>query len=170
MPWMKQSHTAHLLSLTFDASLKRRYRLESSTLARLLVWTPLGPRQEYRLTDTVHIGRSSDRDIQVDDAKLSRKHAVISALDGHFWLQDLSSLNGTWLNGCRVYGPVRLVDGDQIELGSSRAIFSDRLQLGIAMYDRPITGPQAQIANRLSAHEHGPVSDTPSVLCPAQNS
>ena len=58
------------------------------------------------------------------DDKVSRRHAVIHAQDvDEFWLVDLGSSNGTYLNGRRVAQPSRLWDQDKIEIGPSRLVF-----------------------------------------------
>jgi pSer/pThr/pTyr-binding forkhead associated (FHA) protein len=53
------------------------------------------------------------------DEKVSRRHAIIHAQgDLEFWLVDLGSSNGTYLNGHRVSQPVRLADLATIQVGS----------------------------------------------------
>jgi len=79
---------------------------------------------------TALIGRSDrkarlfvDVDITGTDGQtygVSRRHARMHFLNGHFLLEDLESLNGTYLNGrkLRPYLPEVLHDGDEIKLGS----------------------------------------------------
>ena len=50
-------------------------------------------------TDTVYIGRSPDNDIQMRDRFVSRKHLEISKRDNKFFLKDLKSENGTYVDG-----------------------------------------------------------------------
>jgi len=58
------------------------------------------------------------------DDKVSRRHAMIHAQgEGEFWLVDLGSSNGTYLNGRRVNQPCRLHQGDRIEIGASTFTF-----------------------------------------------
>lgn len=66
------------------------------------------------------IGRESACDIWIDDAEVSRAHALLESVGGAWLLVDdgLSS-NGTFVNGERINGRRRLEDGDRITLGSS---------------------------------------------------
>jgi hypothetical protein len=47
----------------------------------------------------IFIGRSSPNDIQINDIKISRKHLKIFKIGGSFFIKDLGSTNGTFLNG-----------------------------------------------------------------------
>lgn len=53
----------------------------------------------------------------VPDARASLEHARLTRIDGGFFIEDLGSRNGTRINGERATGPVRLTDGDWIEIG-----------------------------------------------------
>jgi phosphoserine phosphatase RsbU/P len=67
----------------------------------------------------VVVGRSSEVDLMVPDRMLSRRHARLF-LDGCDWfVEDLGSHNGTFLNGARVQSPTRMKDGDVLALGGS---------------------------------------------------
>jgi pSer/pThr/pTyr-binding forkhead associated (FHA) protein len=63
-------------------------------------------------------GRDSSCQLQLRDAKVSRRHAEIFWHEGDFLLKDLDSANGTFVNGQGIR-QVKLNDGDQIQLGSS---------------------------------------------------
>ena len=77
-----------------------------------------------RLRGTCTIGRTSTSDIVLADAKVSRRHALVQPQKQYeFWLLDLGSSNGTYLNGRRITQPVLLRDGDQIEIGPFRLRF-----------------------------------------------
>jgi len=51
------------------------------------------------------------------DGCLSRRHARIDFQGGHYWIEDLGSANGTWVNGVRVFRPVLLSPGAEIRVG-----------------------------------------------------
>lgn len=65
------------------------------------------------------IGRVAGNDIVVDGERVSRRHAMISLRDqDDFWVMDLGSSNGTFLNERRIVQPVKLSDGDRIGVGN----------------------------------------------------
>ena len=86
-----------------------------------------GGRQNGRNIDlfenrTLTMGRSDDNDIVVDEPLVSRQHAGIRGDRNGYWLQDLDSRNGTFINGEPVEGEgVRLRDSDLITLGGADA-------------------------------------------------
>jgi pSer/pThr/pTyr-binding forkhead associated (FHA) protein len=65
---------------------------------------------------SLRIGRSPACDILLDDASVSRRHAVIVHRGGRAVLLDDRSLNGIFVNGQRV-GEAALTDGDAIVIG-----------------------------------------------------
>jgi hypothetical protein len=68
--------------------------------------------------DVLHLGRSPSADIVLDDATVSRRHAVIAIQDGATVLLDDRSRHGVLVNGERV-GRAVLRHGDQIHLGGA---------------------------------------------------
>ena len=50
----------------------------------------------------VSLGRSSDNDIQLDDKHVSRNHLILWGEDGRFFVKDLGSENGTYVNGHQI--------------------------------------------------------------------
>jgi adenylate cyclase len=83
------------------------------------------------------IGRDPESDIVINGAKVSRHHAIIHAQDNaEFWLIDLGSMNGTYVNDQRVLQPTRFRDGDRLVIGG--AVFRFR-QSGTVCSD-PSTG------------------------------
>jgi adenylate cyclase len=70
------------------------------------------------------LGRSPKSAVVLDSPKVSRRHAIINLQNvGEFWLIDLGSSNGTFLNKRRVHQPVRLCDMDQITVGDTAFTF-----------------------------------------------
>ena len=69
------------------------------------------------------IGRRSQNDVHLPDKSISRQHCRID-YDGEFyWIVDLDSHNGTYVNGRRV-SRCMLYDGDLIEIGTVQVSFS----------------------------------------------
>ena len=68
------------------------------------------------------IGRATDSQIFLDDVTVSRKHAAIEVEGGVFSLQDLGSLNGTYLNNQSI-SKSALKTGDEIQVGKFHLLF-----------------------------------------------
>ena len=73
--------------------------------------------------DLMVLGRSFENNIVIADQAASRRHALIQHEDGMYWIDDLDSRNGTWVNRDRVTERVALKDGDEIYIGDTRLIF-----------------------------------------------
>jgi pSer/pThr/pTyr-binding forkhead associated (FHA) protein len=72
------------------------------------------------------IGRSNVNHIEVKDSLVSRVHALITVEDGQYFLDDLGSTNGTFLNGTAITRRQPLNDRDTIRLGESIFTFVQR--------------------------------------------
>jgi pSer/pThr/pTyr-binding forkhead associated (FHA) protein len=75
--------------------------------------------------ESTTIGRSPDCDVFLDDVTVSRRHAVITEQDGRFEVEDLGSLNGTFLNRHRIERGA-LTDDDELQVGKYRLVFLAR--------------------------------------------
>jgi FHA domain/Domain of unknown function (DUF1707) len=62
------------------------------------------------------LGRHPACELVFDDATVSRRHAGLRLRDGRWYLADLGSSNGTWVNGRRVFD-AEVRPGDEIRLG-----------------------------------------------------
>ena len=71
------------------------------------------------------IGRSPDCDVFLDDVTVSRRHAVVIADSRGTRIDDLGSLNGSYVNRQRI-DTAQLADGDEIQIGKYRLIFLSR--------------------------------------------
>lgn len=69
------------------------------------------------------LGREVDADVSIDAVGVSRRHAAIEVSDAVVTLRDLSSKNGTFVEGMRVTGPVRLRDNVEVRLGAVQLHF-----------------------------------------------
>ncbi len=75
--------------------------------------------QSVRLGEGAHVvGRGADSEVVLDQMGVSRRHARLVVGSGRVDLEDLGSRNGTFVNGTRIAGPVRLRPGDQIVMGT----------------------------------------------------
>lgn len=69
---------------------------------------------------SVIFGRSEGADIKIDNNLVSRQHAKISSSGGQIFLEDLGSMNGTFVNGQRIKGRVQISSSDDIIIGRLR--------------------------------------------------
>ena len=69
------------------------------------------------------IGRASDNDITIADPEASAVHAALEPLPRAWSVRDLSSRNGTFVNGERVLTERPLRRGDEIRIGRSRLVY-----------------------------------------------
>jgi pSer/pThr/pTyr-binding forkhead associated (FHA) protein len=79
-----------------------------------------GPRsgQTLELENELVIGREGAA-VTIEDSELSRRHAAVRPVDGGIEIEDLGSLNGTFVNGKRIDAPTRLAGGDSVKIGQS---------------------------------------------------
>jgi DNA-binding winged helix-turn-helix (wHTH) protein len=71
------------------------------------------------------VGRSVECAVRLDSTDVSRRHARIMVQNDTATLEDLASTNGTFVNGTRVTGPMKLAAGMTVAFGSTEAIFHD---------------------------------------------
>ena len=69
--------------------------------------------------DSVTLGRSRKSDCVIADSTVSRDHALLRHDHGRWWLRDLGSMNGTYLNGWRVMDDVEVRPGDHVVFGEA---------------------------------------------------
>jgi len=79
--------------------------------------------------DQIVIGRDSTNGVVINDAEISRKHARLTFQGGKYVLEDLSSTNGTFVNGQRLAGPAVLKSGDVISFGEQIVLMYDALSV-----------------------------------------
>lgn len=73
--------------------------------------------------DETSVGRHPQSDIFLDDVTVSRQHATLVRRGGHTWINDLNSLNGTYVNGALIDNQVALRRGDVVQIGKFRMTF-----------------------------------------------
>lgn len=77
------------------------------------------------------IGRSSEA-LPLSDQTISRRHAELTPDEGKWYVRDLNSANGTFLNGRRVVARTLLQEGDQIRAGNTLLVFGrERRDMGV---------------------------------------
>ena len=96
---------------------------------------------EYPLEDFNLIGRSQDATIREPDAGISRQHATLRREGRYFWITDLGSANGTYVNEVAVTAARALRTGDRVQFGTAVYLFDQDESEGAS----PNSGLQTQV-------------------------
>lgn len=75
--------------------------------------------RSYPLSDEVTLGRAAGCQVPLDDAYASQVHARVFQRDGQWYVEDLGSTNGTYLNRRRVAGPMVISRRDKLQIGNT---------------------------------------------------
>jgi pSer/pThr/pTyr-binding forkhead associated (FHA) protein len=86
---------------------------------RELVVADEGGRRTVPLNGSMTVGRAATCDVVLADTYVSNVHARIYERDGGWWLEDLGSTNGTYVNRTRVSTPTAVGPGDEIRMGKA---------------------------------------------------
>jgi pSer/pThr/pTyr-binding forkhead associated (FHA) protein len=70
--------------------------------------------REIPIKPDMVLGRQAECDLQLTEGHASRKHARFSFVENAVWLEDLNSANGTFVNGTKINGKVKLAPGDRL--------------------------------------------------------
>lgn len=96
-----------------SASRRARAELEIVDPAR----TRLRSGERMRVTSGAVVGREPSSTVRLDEASVSAQHARLRFEDGTWWLEDLESTNGTFINDNQVRGRVTVRTGDHVRFG-----------------------------------------------------
>ena len=97
-------------------------------------WLAFADGRRFDLTGSASMGRAPENGLVLADEQISRRHAIIQAQGvGEFWLVDLGSANGTYVNGRRVTQPQALHRGDVIRLSGVEMEFHSEILTGSHM-------------------------------------
>lgn len=109
-----------------DVIIRDIWKSEPEAIRRLkgcLIRKKTGEKQ-YISEDCIVVGKSREADYQIaGNNSISRKHARISKNDRTFIIEDLESMNHTYVSGEMVNGKKELMDGDVIRLANEEFIF-----------------------------------------------
>lgn len=86
------------------------------------------------------IGRDLANDITIGDPEVSRRHTRLFMREENFFIEDLGSTNGTFLNGERITNPQQLRVGDVITLGENVVLVFQKQDFGL---DAAVGSPPA---------------------------
>lgn len=82
--------------------------------------------KKVELVAKITIGRDTDNDVVVDNKLASRHHAMIQKIKDAYFIKDVGSTNGTFVNGVRIPSDkyVKLKPGDKISIGNMSLVIS----------------------------------------------
>ena len=99
---------------------RRAPRPGRSNHPQLKVLEPPGLRgRAYALDEEITLGRAAGCQVPLEDAYASQVHARVFQRDGHWYVEDLGSTNGTYLNRRRVAGPMVIKRRDRLQIGNT---------------------------------------------------
>lgn len=102
----------------------------TQNLLRIRYTDPDGNQTEKILgDDPITVGRSPDADVITLDERASRMHCSIRLWDGEYYVKDLKSKNGTYLNKKKVE-MAKIKPGDRVRLGNSILVVDDKKSPG----------------------------------------
>jgi len=87
---------------------------------------PFKINEYYSIGEGLTLGRRGDNDIVIKDPYVSKDHFQIVKDEDEYFLEDLNSANGTYLNGERIQDVVPLKDGDRIRVGNIEFLFVNK--------------------------------------------
>lgn len=73
----------------------------------------------FPLGEEITVGRAAGCQVTLDDSYASQLHARVYARDGKWFVEDLGSTNGTYLNRRKVSGPMVMQRGDKLQIGNT---------------------------------------------------
>src|SRR5205809_6741878 len=97
----------------------------AATDAFLVVMTGggLAPGERFDLFGGLTIGRSAQADVRIEDRFASGIHARIYSRGATYYVEDMNSTNGTFLNGAQLDGEASLSDLDEVRIGDTEFRF-----------------------------------------------
>jgi sigma-B regulation protein RsbU (phosphoserine phosphatase) len=123
------------------------------------------PGQEYVLDRDVHVmGRHPDCEIVLDVGAVSRQHARILRQNGGFYVEDLKSRNGTFVNDKLVEGQQQLKDRDEVKICDLVFQFCDNSVIGGTVDHIPDAGEATDSAMLIDDSEEAASSTIMSKL------
>ena len=84
--------------------------------------------ERFDLFGGLTIGRSTECDVRIEDRFASGVHARLFSRSGGYYVEDMGSTNGTFLNGAQLSGESPLTDLDEVRIGDTE--FRFELELG----------------------------------------
>ena len=118
---------------------------------------PLLAERVEREVPVVHfpfiVGRHPSCDYHIEHPYVSRRHCQLMMYRDQLWIQDLASLNGTFVNGRRVSNGYPLHDGDLVSICFHLFRLNVRKPAGIPQEERDMEYPRSGVRHREEVHQ-----------------
>lgn len=91
-------------------------------MAKITISSDPGKGLTYHFQDEAVLGRQGDNTVPLADSQASRKHSHIFRQEGVYYIEDMGSRNGTYVNG-KLTKKLRLEGGEEIHIGETTLLF-----------------------------------------------
>lgn len=88
-------------------------------LTSLVIYADGAKPRTLKLAASMVIGRSPDCELLIDDTYASQQHARIFGKNGSWYVEDLGSTNGTYVNDQKLAAPAMIQPGDRVRVGTT---------------------------------------------------
>ena len=103
---------------------ERKSKDSRSTRKNVLIISRSSGTVHRFLVQPITIGRHPSSDLFLEDDAISLRHVRISFKDGNWWIADLNSKNGTYLNSNKIFDRELLTENDEIRIGNDSFVIS----------------------------------------------
>ena len=117
--WVARSALKDLRRPTGPGAADGRSRLARAPVIVVVGGGGLRVGASFAVNGAVTIGRSPQSEIRIDDGFASARHARVFERDGIYYVEDMGSTNGTYLNGRRLRTQEQLQPDDRIRIGDT---------------------------------------------------
>jgi two-component system response regulator GlrR len=122
--WLMASSDGLASDRTDTAALSQAGATQLVRLHRVVRWHDHAGDHSATIARRTVVGSAAQADLVIDDRTVSRLHAELEPRDDGLWARDLSSRNGTVVDGVRV-GLARIGDRSRVKLGAAELLFDD---------------------------------------------
>lgn len=115
----------------------------------------VGSSREFSVKQETVLGRQAECDVLLTEGHASRRHAKLVLAEDGYWLEDLGSSNGTFINGNRISGRVKVASGDRLRFDVEEYDFRIPSQAAPAALDESKTVYRAPESAAVVAESSG---------------
>jgi len=131
-----------------------------------------GPNAGQRFSlarDRTSIGRQPDAAIYLESLAVSRQHAQIVHKGGSYYLEDLGSSNGTFLNGFKIKDAIALSEHDRVQIGPYTLVLRTEQAANLSEANTVVRGRVDAVSSNQSLYLNNPANKLRTVLEIAQH-